>query len=292
MIKQILDKGIKKNDKDLISASAVNEVKLLLESNAMEDLHLLQTAFPNSTNVSLIKENVDRVQVKKLSAIHNGDIYTKDEIKQICLKYRLRFLSSNYFKGNIPVELLQELKSKFTVANKLSQYAAAREGTLQNNLFMLAPSSMFTGTNYLEKKKKDLREAKRLRNLDPACFVKIEEDKYLFIKEWGNSFSIFRRLLGSLTAKVKTLDIIYSLGIFLYLLVGIVVLAKIGIVTPNNGILSIIGVIVFVLVLIWFVFSSASLFFSGTFFLKKYRDNTNFGVDKNYATEENWNKVY
>jgi hypothetical protein len=92
MIKKILDNASKSENNLLNEATAVNDVKLLLDENAMNDLHLLQNAFPTSANNKLIISKGEEKHLKKLEEMHNGSIYSYDEIKNVCLKYRLRFL--------------------------------------------------------------------------------------------------------------------------------------------------------------------------------------------------------
>lgn len=299
MIKKVLDKESIKSDMILNEAAAISEVKLLLSGNEMEDLHMLQNAFPNSTNANVIVENGDREHIKRLKKIHNGDIYTKSEVKELCKKYRLKFLPASLYKGNIPVELLHELKRKFNDENKMSHLANGSKLIYERNLYIIAPSSMFTTKSYYEQKKESIKEAKRLRRLDPACFVKIEDDKYLFIKEWGNSFSFLRRFLGAITETRKSLNILFFLCWCLYLVSGYyttlffsnyfytVDTAK-G--TEIHG--SFIFFVLTTLSFIWFTVTSLSWICHPDFgfFMSNFKSDSFWEVDENYATEENWDK--
>ena len=43
--------------------------------------------------------------------LETGHIYQIEQIKDICINYRLRFLDTRYFKGQIPAEAISKIKS-------------------------------------------------------------------------------------------------------------------------------------------------------------------------------------
>lgn len=298
MIQKILEKEALKNESNLNEAASITEVKLLLSNNEMEDLRLLENAFPNSTNVNVINENGERERIKKLRDMHKGDIYTSLEIKELCKKYRLKFLPANLYKGSIPVTLLHELKSKFNNENKMSHLQDGTKTIYERNLFIIAPSEMFTVESYYNKKKASIKEAKRLRRLDPACFVKIEDDKYLFIKEWGNSFSIMRRCLGAITATQRSMSITFFIAWVAYVILGFLLtsfLSNFFTITETKGNSEIHGLLFFELTflsLLWFFITSLSWVASPDygFFMSEFKSNSFWEVDEKYSSDKNWNE--
>lgn len=96
------------------------------------------------------------------------NIYHIDQIKKICVDYRLRFLDSKLFKGAIPEEAI----------SKIRQMEKDHQTTLAG-FKVLAPSKMF------KLKDKD----------DPILFAPIGNDYFYLIHKWGNDLHPLRRLL-------------------------------------------------------------------------------------------------
>src|SRR5690606_5897121 len=44
------------------------------------------------------------------SLLQQDRIYNLNDIKRVCIKYRLRFLDTSYFKGEFPYEAISEIK--------------------------------------------------------------------------------------------------------------------------------------------------------------------------------------
>ena len=96
------------------------------------------------------------------------EIYHLRHIKKIAVDYRLRFLDSHYFKGEIPEEAISKIR-------KLE-----KEHELKLTGFkILAPSKLF--------KLKD-RD-------DPILFAPIGNDHYYLIHKWGYDLHPLRKIL-------------------------------------------------------------------------------------------------
>ena len=96
------------------------------------------------------------------------EIYHLRHIKKIAVDYRLRFLDSHYFKGEIPEEAISKIR-------KLE-----KEHELELKGFkILAPSKLF--------KLKD-RD-------DPILFAPIGNDHYYLIHKWGYDLHPLRKIL-------------------------------------------------------------------------------------------------
>ena len=97
-----------------------------------------------------------------------AEIYHLRHIKKIAVDYRLRFLDSHYFKGEIPEEAISKIR-------KLE-----KEHELELKGFkILAPSKLF--------KLKD-RD-------DPILFAPIGNDHYYLIHKWGYDLHPLRKIL-------------------------------------------------------------------------------------------------
>lgn len=95
------------------------------------------------------------------------NIYHINTIEKICVDYRLRFLDSNYFKGDVPYEAILKIKT------------LEKEHNIALSGFkIMAPSKLF-----------------RLKNADdPLLFAPIGNGYYYLIHKWGNDLSPFRKL--------------------------------------------------------------------------------------------------
>jgi hypothetical protein len=157
------------------------ELKKEKEKDVLKEL--LEEALSIIKNENKKEENIlERIQdaeikVKKEINIASEDIFTIAQIKRIAITYRLRFLDSKLFKGEIPYESIvkvKQLEKKHHV--KFSEFK------------ILAPASLF--------KLED-------RNRDPLLFAKISEDKYLFIHKWGNDLSGLRKVVALPLRSIK-----------------------------------------------------------------------------------------
>ncbi|MBU2946149.1 hypothetical protein [Zobellia uliginosa] len=103
-----------------------------------------------------------------LNLLETNRIYHVAEIKKICVDYRLRFLASNYFKGEIPAEAIAEIKR-----------IEKSHATELQGFKILAPSKLFK----LEDKD------------DPILFAPIGNNYYYLIHKWGGDLHPLRKLL-------------------------------------------------------------------------------------------------
>ena len=147
--------------------SLLDEANSLLNSEFMKDEDILK-------RIQFFDFDQDDKQVLN---IISENVFTSEQIKNIAIKYRLRFLDSKLFKGEIPYEAIlkvKELEKKHKV--KFSEFK------------ILAPASLF--------KLED-------RNKDPLLFASVsspngggqEGAAFLLIHKWGNDLNGFRKVL-------------------------------------------------------------------------------------------------
>jgi hypothetical protein len=113
-------------------------------------------------------------RTKGVVEVHNNlpekDIFTIDQIQSLCLKFRLRFLPSDLFKGSIPDEAIFKVRRTETLLGKEIP-----------KFFLLAPESVFR-----------LGDA----NKDPLLFAPLTDGRFLFLHKWGNDLSPWHRVMA------------------------------------------------------------------------------------------------
>ena len=121
-------------------------------------------------------------------------LYSIEDIRTTCLQYRLRFLDSAKFKGEIPYEAILEIRRlEKEVGAELSDFA------------IMAPDARFK-----------LEDCDK----DPVLFLKLSNNYYYYIHQWGNDMAWYRKLLVWQLRSFTTLGIsIASLSLLLAFIV-------------------------------------------------------------------------
>lgn len=137
----------------------INEVYSLLQKSSEKEVKILKKI---SGNANRIENNF------KFDLLETDRIFHIDQIKEICINYRLRFLDSKYFKGPIPDKTIDKIKL-------LEQkHKVEIEG-----FKIVAPSKLFKLAD------KD----------DPLLFAPIGNGYFYLIDKWGNDLHPLRRIL-------------------------------------------------------------------------------------------------
>lgn len=123
--------------------------------------------------------------------LQNGSI-TRGDIKSLCLDYGLRFLQSKYYKKEIPLRALNDLR-KFSETTTV----------YPENLFVIAPASHF--------------ELGPRPKKDPVLLYNTG-DTFKVISTWGDDFKWTRRLYGEFTSGAvgALLGLASMIGFFIF----------------------------------------------------------------------------
>jgi hypothetical protein len=97
-------------------------------------------------------------------------VFTLDAIRNVCIKYRLRFLPAGRFKGHLPAEALQAIRR-----------IEAGSGAPLGGFMMMAVTAHFKLCDC---------------EADPMLFVPLGGDKFYMVHRWGHDLRTMRAVLG------------------------------------------------------------------------------------------------
>ncbi len=161
---------------------------MLKKTNLEKKLYRLKTKSKSEQSILDTVKNILEEDDQKDELIHNtlsiynrrnsndfnfdllesDKIYHINQIKKICVTYRLRFLDTKFFKGEMPYEAISKIK------------CLEKEHHIKIEGFkIIAPAQLFKLENYD----------------DPLLFAPIGNGYYYLIHKWGNDLSPYRRLL-------------------------------------------------------------------------------------------------
>lgn len=107
--------------------------------------------------------------------------FSREAIKSVAVRYRLRFLESHLFKDDIPHEAIAKIK-----------HLENRTHTPLKQFYILAPAERFKLSDC---------------NQDPLLFVPLSNGKYYLIHQWGNDLKWYRQWLNFPAQNWRTLGI-------------------------------------------------------------------------------------
>lgn len=149
------------------------------------------------------QEILDRIQKGDPLDVESNDfdfdllesdrIFHISQIRKLCVQYRLRFLSTKYFKGELPPEAV------FAVKELEQKHRTSLQG-----FSIIAPARYF-----------------RLENADdPMLFTPIGNNYYYLIHKWGQDIHPLRKMLMWPLKNLETL-IVFSFFASIFLTFGI-----------------------------------------------------------------------
>ena len=149
----------KVRDKDISEPELLAKIYVLLNQDR-EYRHRIQQ--------NILKDTAEITNDFKFDLLETDKIFHINQIKKICIDYRLRFLNTSYFKGEIPIEAINEIKELERLHDiEIQGYK------------IIAPSKLF------RLKDKD----------DPLLFAPLGNNYYYLLYKWGNDLHPFRKML-------------------------------------------------------------------------------------------------
>lgn len=141
---------------------------LLGQEHVMEEVHLLLAEEQKQDDLlrAVVLSSMDQKPVH-LRGMDPDRIYHRRTIREICVRYRLRFLPGALFKGPVPNQAVHALR------------ALERKSEAPLTSFMvMAPATRFKLSD---------------SEVDPLLFVPLGKDMYYLVHKWGTDLSATRR---------------------------------------------------------------------------------------------------
>ncbi|MFZ7116431.1 MAG: hypothetical protein ACO1G9_13705 [Bacteroidota bacterium] len=136
----------------------MNDVTGILNESLERDKDVLNRLKNSGSSSSILVNEEDE-----------NRIYTLDQIRKICIRYRLRFLSTSLFKATFPYEAISRINE---LEKKLNRKI--------DDFRIIAPSKAFDLENI---------------NQDPLLFAQLADGRYYLIHHWGKDLKWYRRIL-------------------------------------------------------------------------------------------------
>lgn len=105
-------------------------------------------------------------------------IFHIKQIRNTCIRYRLRFLDSGHFKAEYPYDAIINIKALETKLGKPIE-----------SFHLIAPENAFELENI---------------NKDPLLFASLGNDRYYLLHQWGNDLAWYKRILSWPLQNFKT----------------------------------------------------------------------------------------
>jgi len=184
----------------------VNETKLLLATNAKEEIDMLTSIGLDGDLKMIMAKQQDVIIRKENGEKLNCSIIHASEIHALCKQYRLYFKHASQYQGSVPPELARELIN-WTKDKRVA--VGAQNST--NLFYVIAPPSMFKGYRsalgvlHQAWAEHDIavKEERRRREEDPILVYKLDQykDYYAIVKSWGDDLSPLRELYAFCTRR-------------------------------------------------------------------------------------------
>ncbi|HWY10086.1 MAG TPA: hypothetical protein VN026_02115, partial [Bacteroidia bacterium] len=153
---ELLKTRVKKRSQEDI---LLDEIKHILNSDLLKENKILSHLKFYNKSFELLNEN----------EIDNSYVFSLDEIKKICIKYRLRFLDSQLYRNEIPYEAVLKIKDLNTLYHKDLK-----------GFKILAPAKAYS---------------KKENDLPCLLFVPTLSGNYYLIHSWGKEFKWYMKYL-------------------------------------------------------------------------------------------------
>lgn len=155
-------------------AHLLDEVKAMLNKEVLNEQRIFNTISGKQQSATIQTEI-------NYNCLDPNLIYAEEAIFNLCSRFRLRFLDSKLFKGDIPYEAVLAIK-------QLEQQLGVKLKTFK----VIAPASRFQLKDSME---------------DPILVAKLADGRFYFIHQWGTELAWYKQLYYYPFRNITTLAI-------------------------------------------------------------------------------------
>jgi len=149
---------VKERDRE---TSLMEEVDKILQLSSDKDLDVLQRLKLRTDSLASLPFSLEEMDKK--------NVFSLEDIRTICVRYRLRFLDPSLFKAEIPYQAISNIQAfEKKYDHKIEKFK------------MIAPDNVF--------KLQDV-------NRDPLLLAELGDNTYYLVHKWGSDLSWFRNIL-------------------------------------------------------------------------------------------------
>ena len=168
---------------------------------------------------AIIVKNIDArirsiVKLKEKIGDSLNRVYSSQDIKDLCIKYRLRFLPSRYFNGNIGSEVLSKMKAFEDSELFRLKIKEGKEYGPSSKDNLVSSWSIDHGKYYIVAPEESFKLSDRPK--DPLLFCYAGNGMWYLVCKWGNDLSITRRVRGWLSENYIFLHLIMLIGLSIF----------------------------------------------------------------------------
>ena len=160
---------------------------LLRERGAREEQLITQLGMRRS-----LDQISDPRRHRWLTHVYNGEVYHVNDVRQVCVHYRMRMLPSRRYHGPIDPEFGLKL-------NRFQRKHQLADDDLKRDFFVVAPAETFE----LEKRQRPL--------VDPLLLYRIDEQHYRLVHQWGGDLHPLRYLRAWRHRSLTTMTLYWTL---------------------------------------------------------------------------------
>ena len=195
--------GLRKGTLSEEGAGGLELAQVLLREQGEREERLIQQL---GLHRSLLQIH-DAKRHQWLNRQFKGDVYHVDDVRQICINYRMRMLPSHRYHGPIDPEFGPKL-------NRFQKEHDLTATQLEQDFFIVAPAETFD----LEKRQRPL--------VDPLLLYRIDNEHYKMVHQWGGDLHPLRYLRAWRHRSLTNMTIYWTLFTFLSTMVLFGLLAE------------------------------------------------------------------
>jgi len=163
---------------DLAQRALIDEVHRLIQEGESADAVLIRRL-----------EQSRKDSPVSIAFYSEKNVFSLETIRSICIRYRLRFLPSSYYRPAFPYEAFV----------KIRELERDNDTSIQE-FYVMAPAEAF----------------KLERKIDPVLFVPLADDRFLLVYKWGKDLAWYRKLMVWPLRNIQSLLIAILSGALLF----------------------------------------------------------------------------